>query len=915
MLIIKTSICRLVFLDYNLAANEKFGFGPGILNSFGTSKIEYPNASLKQNRNYEVGIVLADKFGRQSTVILSESEFNSIPSYIASTIYNPFRNESDQQNNPSAFDGESLKIIFNSLIPSTYLDSPGLYNGDKNSNDYNPLGWYSFKVVVKQTEQDYYNAYVAPVMEGYPLDPKKEAFETSHISLFGDNINKIPRDLEQLGPTQKQFRSSVKLWPRVACDKEVDIAFTRTNNVASPQGGSSIVSLGTGQTTNIEVGMGVQGINIPPGLTVRAVDTLSNEIQLSGNVEISASTTITFTYGSAFFDNIQFFPKRVGDIASAIGTIDDLFEIPESSRSSRLKGFSYTTGNYPSPTAPENQLNLISMATGAGSGYQYSSLGLQRLAKTYLTVKVGDIVESSIYPEGNTVVTSIQSTQDISQYDINPATAAPSSSFILTTSHPPQVPTGTTIPGKYVMFFRPGKPDFFYNQDSDPLIARISTTKQAGVQVPASGYPTAGGALNIYEVEAQKSLLDIYWETSTSGLISELNQAISDGPSGNIYFKVLNWQTELTEETRQGDANNGVFVQSFKAVLINEQSIAPAALSTAELVSVYEEGNPSNTNNLLGNPYIDSFEQPISNNNGSFKMQVADPYSNLAVTTGVNNLVFEIHFNHPNQDPNPPDAPPFIAYLPVPLGNVDPEITNCPNTRILITDKTGPDDPIHEFLGVNGSDTPDLNQLDLVWSLECPSHPTFFTIGNTINEEFPNESNWGKVFPTDIFTPEGVYEIIVTLTDGGGLFVDCVFEVEYTYVLNITFEDGIDSACMTNNSDAACGDPPIVESSGGFTIDNAPQITGTPFQLRGNTSGPANTGLEITYVLEISDNNSSNTWTLNAGTQGVADTNFSETVYLPDGDYSYEITIRDFSGNFPPSGPSVTQAIATIIHS
>jgi hypothetical protein len=295
---------------------------------------------------------------------------------------------------------------------------------------------------------------------------------------------------------------------------------------------------------------------------------------------------------------------------------------------------------------------------------------------------------------------------------------------------------------------------------------------------------------------------------------------------------------------------------------------------------------------------------------------VAAPYSNLAVTTGVNDLVFEIHFNHPNQDPNPPDAPPFIAYLPVPLGNVDPDITNCPNTRILITDKTGPNDPIHEFLGVNGSDTPALNQLDLVWSLECPSHPTFFTIGNTINEEFPDESNWGKVFPTDIFTPEGVYEIIVTLTDGGGLFIDCVFEVEYTYALNITFDGGVNSACMTNSSDAACGNPPIVTSLGGFTIDNADPFTGAPFKLQGNTSGPANTDLEISYVLEISDNdNPSNTWTLNAGTQGVADVNTSETVNLPDGDYSYEITIRELSFNFPPSSTSVTQATATILNS
>jgi len=33
--------------------------------------IEYPQHSLKQNRNYQVGVVLADKYGRQTDVILS----------------------------------------------------------------------------------------------------------------------------------------------------------------------------------------------------------------------------------------------------------------------------------------------------------------------------------------------------------------------------------------------------------------------------------------------------------------------------------------------------------------------------------------------------------------------------------------------------------------------------------------------------------------------------------------------------------------------------------------------------------------------------------------------------------------------------------------------------------------------------
>ena len=35
---------------------------------------EYPQHSVKQNRNYQVGIILADKWGRQTDVILSSKD-------------------------------------------------------------------------------------------------------------------------------------------------------------------------------------------------------------------------------------------------------------------------------------------------------------------------------------------------------------------------------------------------------------------------------------------------------------------------------------------------------------------------------------------------------------------------------------------------------------------------------------------------------------------------------------------------------------------------------------------------------------------------------------------------------------------------------------------------------------------------
>ena len=58
-----------------------------------TSTVEYPNSSLKQNRNYQVGVILSDKFGRSSTVILSDGD-NSVTfndeQFLGSTVYSDY---------------------------------------------------------------------------------------------------------------------------------------------------------------------------------------------------------------------------------------------------------------------------------------------------------------------------------------------------------------------------------------------------------------------------------------------------------------------------------------------------------------------------------------------------------------------------------------------------------------------------------------------------------------------------------------------------------------------------------------------------------------------------------------------------------------------------------------------------------
>ena len=223
-------------INYQVAATEKYE--PTQTYS-SLSKIEYPNHSLKQNRNYQVGVVLSDKYGRQSTVILSNNKDQANENFKADTVYLPY--DKSTLGYSIGFSGDSLKVRFNQLLTGVGFDksastpgTPGLYNGDPNDPLYNPLGWYSYKIVVKQLEQEYYNVYAPGAMKGTPYyDTQANPVipltdeNASFITLLNDNINKIPRDLTEVGPQDKQFRSSVELFGRV---ENTDADFSNIGN-------------------------------------------------------------------------------------------------------------------------------------------------------------------------------------------------------------------------------------------------------------------------------------------------------------------------------------------------------------------------------------------------------------------------------------------------------------------------------------------------------------------------------------------------------------------------------------------------------------------------------------------------------------------------------------------------------------
>jgi len=203
---------------------------------------EYLLHNCKQNRTYQIGIVLADRFGRQSDVIASYADTLTGTDQKGSTIYAPYIG--DDEWNAVASIGYSLKLNLLARIPNVgdidFPDYKGLYNAETN-----PLGWYSYKVVVKQQEQEYYNVYVPGIQTRVPYEKSWKPTDTNPLSttgdpffndstgvltdpttmdlvsfqykgsdpkyqieLGGDNINKVPKSLINVGPLDKEFAGS-----------------------------------------------------------------------------------------------------------------------------------------------------------------------------------------------------------------------------------------------------------------------------------------------------------------------------------------------------------------------------------------------------------------------------------------------------------------------------------------------------------------------------------------------------------------------------------------------------------------------------------------------------------------------------------------------------------------------------------
>ena len=520
-----------------------------------TSIIEYPNHSLKTNRNYQVGVVLSDRFGRQSGVILSNNkELKTIngQKFIGSTVYSPYNTKNID---PDDWRGNSLKVLFNETIGVNMdraIGIPGVYNGDPTSDDYNPLGWYTFKIVVKQTEQEYYNVYLPGIMAAYPEDTTLEVGKTSHAVLISDNINKVPKDLSEVGPVQDQFRSSVMLYGRVE----------------------------------------------------------------------NSSTEVTVAGTNVGLSNIQYYPGRTFDIASTVSTVADLFDFnPQDPPNPNLFPQFYSLESNPyiarintankigqianvnfnavsaiiAVTATTDTLQITSISgdgaeieigdsvVGAGfptdlvvfgSGFQQGNVASQNweVAGTGFT---GSTVEF-VSPSGSSPIVAGQT--------MNTQTGIPEGTVVLSVNLQGGAPNNVIVEVNNVVQLSGGDLVGFTEPSTLQVSTPVSVTLGEEINVYSSKSPGIQ-FLAVYETEAVESLLDIFWETSTTGKIQDLNDIITNENPTGTGGGISNWNDNtFTEALRTGEnvLNAPIYlVDNFGATISSNDINTPLSLDSA----------------------------------------------------------------------------------------------------------------------------------------------------------------------------------------------------------------------------------------------------------------------------------------------------------------------------------------------
>jgi len=503
----------------------------------------YKYHTVKQRRTYQVGIVFSDAFGRQSPVILSSNkQFDNPDTITVSPETNNYGANADAvwDSNINSY-GKSLSIKF---------EENDLTNDDKfvaslpfgatpveyqKRLDYNPHGWYSYRIVVKQQEQEYYNVYAPHAFDGW--DNIKEipndslSGGRSWLSLHGDNINKIPRSINDSDVNREgTMGSDVRLYPKVVFSSrtglrpsEVDISNITNNQIDITQEADTdvIFTLEVGVTDGVTTsGNGSEAIIkltstcgptenqgtitalevVEPGVNFKVGDTITiTEAaipqQTAGNIVITLAAVDVFSTEGESKQNTSY--HELAEVIS-LGTMyeQNLYISGDDNKSGTggFTGYKFIYGKDKNPLVAEIQ-NLKAY-TGDASNNKAAVYWSRSNVNKGTSINLDSDQIGTAASIGN---------DELNDYSIN---------FTSLSLHTDVTVTDTTSAQQVITI-------------SSPQVVT------AADKLVFSKYYEG---LSVFETEPFFSNIDIYYETSTSGLVADLVKEIvvaqSDLPTG-----------------------------------------------------------------------------------------------------------------------------------------------------------------------------------------------------------------------------------------------------------------------------------------------------------------------------------------------------------------------------------------------
>lgn len=460
-----------------------------------------PHHSIKQRRTYQVGVVLADKYGRQSPVILSEN----------STIYVPAKDDAFDSN--GSWVGDCLSITFEPYTSGTnnIIDPEHVYNAATN-----PYGWYSYRFVVKQLEQEYYNVYT-------PGAVKYE--DTGYITLHGDNINKVPQSTTGSSTDTKLGISDTRLYPKLL------------NKSTYTYKGFELNAAGQIVLRKVKLTRKISG-SAPLNYNPPTIYSYPGSFASGGNMGKYSSTVYTLRLKSNDTSTNRYAPSFPGSNGLLFTTYtsapDDGFVFVNGVlQDPSTYSFSFVDTSAESLTW-DTRLTFTSAVSGTIDVIlQYNDIPITGSDQFEIYILNTDYLQTLKF------FFAIEETDDIVYEGLESAPENPqAASFDITSIIQKQSDAGLLNVlgmGTLDLFKDIDIADYvssevgFYEKDSKHIIASLSdTTDFAGLENYTG--TTRGGAavdLAVFETEPRQSALDLFFESSTSdtvdGLIEDLN--------------------------------------------------------------------------------------------------------------------------------------------------------------------------------------------------------------------------------------------------------------------------------------------------------------------------------------------------------------------------------------------------------